>query len=178
MKIQTRNQNAVAENHSAQTAVHAAAEDVACKMQNYFELFNLPVSFDIDVANLTSVYLKKQREFAASESNVEILNSAYFILKNPITRAEYFLSMSGKNIEGMTSNQAEQMFKLREEYENLQEQDLKNKFSEDIKKDVDEKILQLANYENDIDIFCEKFAEIKFLNSFLEKVKFDVYSRN
>ena len=78
----------------------------------------------------------------------------------------------------MTSNQAEQMFKLREEYENLQEQDLKNKFSEDIKKDVDEKILQLANYENDIDIFCEKFAEIKFLNSFLEKVKFDVYSRN
>ena len=65
---------------------------------------------------------------------------------------------------------------LNKSVKNVIEEKINQKFDVDVHYNLND--FQLANYENDIDIFCEKFAEIKFLNSFLEKVKFDVYSRN
>ncbi|MBE6447438.1 MAG: hypothetical protein E7015_03065 [Alphaproteobacteria bacterium] len=147
-------------------------------MMNYFKLFNLPVSYSIDDLVLTSVYLKKQKEFAGQDENVMLLNYAYSTLKNPVKRAEYFLSLFNNNVSNMPSKIAKNMFELREKYASLIETEEKNVFLEAVKIDVKQKIESLSNYEQDLSVFSEKFAEIKFLNSFLEKEKSDVYSRN
>ncbi|AAZ28735.1 MULTISPECIES: co-chaperone HscB [Colwellia] len=71
---------------------------------NYFQLFNIEVSFDVDLQQLSSSYQTLQKtvhpdKFAhASEQEQRIavqksaqINDAYQTLKNPLQRAEYIL---------------------------------------------------------------------------------------
>lgn len=71
---------------------------------NYFQLFNLEASFDVDIQELSSSYQTLQKtvhpdKFAhASEQEQRIavqksaqINDAYQTLKNPLQRAEYIL---------------------------------------------------------------------------------------
>lgn len=81
-------------------------------MQNHFELFNLPVSFDLDNKALDAAYLKVQAQthpdrFAdatAAEKRVAMqwtirANEAYQILKKPLSRAKYLCELHGADIE-------------------------------------------------------------------------------
>jgi molecular chaperone HscB len=74
--------------------------------QNYFELFNLPEKFQIDLEMLQENYRAIQKEihpdrFATSSENEKAqsmikstqANDAYQTLKSPIKRAKYILSL-------------------------------------------------------------------------------------
>jgi molecular chaperone HscB len=75
---------------------------------NYFQLFNIEVSFDVDIQQLSSSYQTLQKavhpdKFAhASEQEQRIavqksahINDAYQTLKNPLQRAQYILVERG-----------------------------------------------------------------------------------
>lgn len=76
--------------------------------KNYFELFGLPVSFDLDPADLAARYRKLQHRFHpdrfASRPDQERrlslqlaahINEAFQTLKEPLTRARYLLRLRG-----------------------------------------------------------------------------------
>ena len=76
--------------------------------QSYFELFDLPVSFEIDLSDLSERFRKLQRathpdKFAnASErerrisiQKAALVNEAYQCLKSPVSRARYMLEQRG-----------------------------------------------------------------------------------
>ena len=73
---------------------------------HYFELFQLPVHFSVDLSHLENNYFELQQRFhpdrfagrAESEKLLavkqsSIVNDAYAILKNPLKRAEYILKL-------------------------------------------------------------------------------------
>ena len=82
--------------------------------QNYFELFNLPEKFQIDLEMLQENYRAIQKEihpdrFATSSENEKVqsmikstqANDGYQTLKSPIKRAKYILSLH-KSVEKIT----------------------------------------------------------------------------
>jgi len=101
--------------------------------QNYFELFGLPETFDIDLKALSGRYQELQRtlhpdRFAnASERERRLslqqaaqVNSAFQTLKDPLARARYLLELRGvaANDESTTIRDPEfleQQMELREE---------------------------------------------------------------
>ena len=79
--------------------------------RNYFELFGLPVSFEIDKSLLTEHYRNLQRsvhpdkfanatdrERRLSVQQAAIINEAFETLKSPLTRARYLLSLHGLEV--------------------------------------------------------------------------------
>ena len=75
---------------------------------NYFELFNMPTSFDVDLTVLAETYKSLQRlthpdKFASGSDQDKLValqknsqvNDAYSVLKSPLSRAEYMLSLRG-----------------------------------------------------------------------------------
>lgn len=78
---------------------------------NYFQLFNLPATFELDLTELGSRYLQLQRRFhpdqhsAGSERDRLLavqqtanINDAYYSLKQPLLRAEHLLALRGLKI--------------------------------------------------------------------------------
>ncbi len=143
---------------------------------NYFEILRLPITYKIDIDLMTRNYFSVRRGGNLIDS--ELLNEAYYVLKNDVKRAEYFLSLKNISVEKMSSELAIQMFKMREKYSSLESNEDKMAFQNQIKKKKKELILMLKKNESDLVKFSEIFSELKFLNSFLEKERSDVYSRN
>lgn len=80
---------------------------------NYFEIFHLPIAFELDSAELASRYRQLQQQYhpdkfaAASEADrsralqwAAEINAAFHTLKEPVARAEYLLSLQGLAIRG------------------------------------------------------------------------------
>jgi molecular chaperone HscB len=79
---------------------------------NYFELFNIPISFDVDLLLLPKTYQQLQRlthpdkfasgseqdKLVAIQKNAQV-NDAYSVLKSPLSRAEYLLSLRGIDLK-------------------------------------------------------------------------------
>jgi len=76
--------------------------------KNYFDLFGLPTSFDLDVADLAVRYRELQRRFhpdrfasaSVSERRLSVqltaqVNAAFQTLKDPVARARYLLGLQG-----------------------------------------------------------------------------------
>jgi molecular chaperone HscB len=76
--------------------------------KNYFELFGLPVDFDLDAGELARRYREMQRRVHpdkyASGSDAErrismqlttLVNEAYQTLRDPVRRARYLLNLGG-----------------------------------------------------------------------------------
>lgn len=76
--------------------------------KNYFELFALPATFEVDAAELASRYRELQRRFhpdrfaAASESERRLsvqltaqINAAFQTLRDPVARGRYLLELRG-----------------------------------------------------------------------------------
>ena len=144
---------------------------------NYFEILKLPIEYNIDVDLMTRNYFSLLRN---SENSIDsgLLNEAYDVLKNDIRRAEYFLNLKNISTEKMSAEMAVKMFEMREKYAALENDEDKIAFQNQIKKKKKEMALCLKKSENDLAKFSEIFSELKFLNSFLEKERADVYSRN
>ena len=80
--------------------------------QTHFELFELPVSFDIDLQDLSQRYRELQRvvhpdkfvnasdrERRLSVENAAAINEAYQILKSPQRRARYMLELQSVSFD-------------------------------------------------------------------------------
>lgn len=76
--------------------------------QNFFEMFNLPVGFEVDVAGLTPVYRELQKQYhpdrfadKATEQQRQAvqyaaqINTAHDTLRDPLLRARYLLELAG-----------------------------------------------------------------------------------
>jgi len=90
---------------------------------NYFELFELPVQFDVPQDQLDTRFRSLQRflhpDKFASASDAErrwsmqaasFVNEAYQSLSTPIKRASYLLSMNGISLDEETDTQMSPMF--------------------------------------------------------------------
>ena len=79
---------------------------------NDFELFHLPTSFDIDLEQLESQYLRLQKQYhpdrfaartpseqATAAQQCARINDAYQTLKAPLTRAQYLLEQAGVHLQ-------------------------------------------------------------------------------
>ncbi len=104
---------------------------------NHFELFGLPIQFELDGSLLSSQFRELQKRFhpdnfaTASERDKLLavqkaaqINDAYQVLKNPISRAEYLLAENGVEIRGEQQTMQDPMFlmeqmELREELEHI-----------------------------------------------------------
>lgn len=87
-------------------------------MDNHFALFQMPVSFDIDIGRLDAAFRELQgrvhpdRFAAASDAEKRVAmqwatraNEAYQTLKNPLKRAAYLCELNGVDL-GVESNTA------------------------------------------------------------------------
>jgi len=85
--------------------------------KSYFELFSLPVSFDINLSELNSRFRELQKaahpdkyanaieqERLKSVQSASLINSAYNTLKDPIKRAEYMLEATGFDLKNEKRN--------------------------------------------------------------------------
>ncbi|MEZ8985628.1 co-chaperone HscB [Vibrio cyclitrophicus FF160] len=104
---------------------------------NHFELFGLPLQFQLDGSLLSSQFRDLQRQFhpdkfaTASERDRLLavqkaaqINDAYQVLKNPVSRAEYLLVQHDEDIRGEQQTMQDPMFlmeqmELREELEDI-----------------------------------------------------------
>ncbi|WP_112460981.1 co-chaperone HscB [Vibrio maritimus] len=104
---------------------------------NHFELFGLPVQFQLDGSLLSSQFRELQKRFhpdnfaTASERDRLLavqkaaqINDAYEVLKKPISRAEYLLAENGVDIRAEQQTLQDPLFlmeqmELREELEDL-----------------------------------------------------------
>ncbi|MCK6265401.1 co-chaperone HscB [Vibrio sp. ZSDE26] len=105
---------------------------------NHFELFGLPIQFTLDGSLLSSQFRELQKRFhpdnfsTASERDrlmsvqkAAQINDAYQALKNPISRAEYLLSLNGQEAQSEQQTMQDPMFlmeqmELREELEEIE----------------------------------------------------------
>ena len=125
--------------------------------QNFFQLFDLPESFYLDVDNLSAKYRDMQTEvhpdkFAAAPEQEKMhavqmtsyINEAYSTLKSPIKRAAYILSLQGMDTESVNQNDLgmdllmEQM-QLRESLDELPKDESALPELDRLKKDVKER---------------------------------------
>lgn len=94
--------------------------------QDYFELFELPAQFTVDLSELEQIWRAKSAQVHpdrfATASDAEkrvamqwasLINQAYQVLKNPITRATYLCEQQGVDIaaESNTAMAPEFLFK-------------------------------------------------------------------
>ncbi|MDR2723880.1 MAG: hypothetical protein LBB25_01570 [Holosporaceae bacterium] len=150
---------------------------------NYFEKFGIPVGYKIDENALVQAYLQEQSSFHPDANEVEfeksaLLNKAYKVLSNPIDRAKHFLEIHGKYQDVLDPEFSVEAFNLREKYETLATLKSKKKFQEELAKRISELIATLYKLENNLDAFQKNYGLLRFINSFLEKVRSDAYGRN
>ena len=167
-------------------------------MANPFKLFNLPVQFDIDSAQLSERYLALQKSlhpdnFSASSSTEQRLamqksaevNDALHILKDPILRAESIIQIhTGENRDIEQKSQRDMAFLIqqlewRETLENIKSAKNETKltaFTQEIKLEQKKIIEQLTNllaqqqWENAL-IVSDKLRFIKKLLVEIERVE-------
>lgn len=141
--------------------------------QNYFELFNFPVSFDLDLTELSNRYRKLQHtvhpDKFANASDLErrlsmqrstLINEAYQTLKSPLQRARYLLQLNGVDLSRDTSTSMDseflmQQMRLREELEQVRSSsDPESKLlvlTKEIEQAIADQILVLSRLFNESD---------------------------
>jgi len=95
--------------------------------KNYFEVFGLPVAFDVDQAQLVERYRELQREihpdrFAGAGDREQRLavqyatyvNEAFEALKSPLLRAEYLLKLQGVALAPANQTTSDATFLMRQ----------------------------------------------------------------
>ncbi len=127
---------------------------------NYFEIFDLPVSFDIDKDRLVACYRdlqnvvhpdkyvnasEKERRLAMQKA-VQI-NEAFQTLKNPLSRGIYLLELQDINKDNQTNLDGEFLMaqmELREELADIKDFEALNAFLNSIEKQIENLIEQLS----------------------------------
>lgn len=139
---------------------------------NFFELFHLPVSYEVDLGQVQQQYMHLQKQvhpdrFAnatdqekrLSMQQTSWLNEAQQTLKDPVLRASYLLSLKGDefSLENETTMDAEflmQQLEMRERLESIKEEDDPLDALDGLAKDVKQKTATMMDgfaqaYEKD-----------------------------
>ena len=128
----------------------------------YFELFSLPIDFNIDLALLNQAYLQLQKavhpdKFAHNSSKEQLLavqksaeiNDALHVLKHPLKRAEYILAERGVDIRAEQQTLQDPLFLM-------QQMELRETLSELAdSSDVEQAI---ENFEAEIDALDKQYS--------------------
>jgi molecular chaperone HscB len=150
---------------------------------NYFELFNIPISFDVDLSALPQTYQQLQRlthpdrfasgseqqKLVAIQKNAQV-NDAYSVLKSPLARAEYLLSLRGIDLQHEQQTIKDTVFLMqqmewREELSEISEQaepfralvSLEDEVNQTIKSDL----IKLRNFlKSDLTVAEQSAADI------------------
>ena len=147
---------------------------------NYFQLFELPVDFDIDLVALENHYFAKQNMFhpdryinSAAEMKDEamkqsiLLNDGYNTLKDDYKRAECLLSIAGINIDESDKLVApETLMEIMDLQEQLIDMDLEQRNS--LVKGLHEKIKSLYSQFN----LLYKQSNLEDAHQVLLKIKY------
>jgi len=148
--------------------------------KNYFELFELPVTFDIDLNVLTQRYRELQhavhpdkfanatdRERMLAVQQTSLINEAHTSLKDPLLRARYMLSLAGVDITNepetvMDTEFLMQQMELREQLAEIKgSQDaLTNldNFMANVKSELKKRIQTLSELLSDLNTETQKQA--------------------
>ncbi len=110
---------------------------------NYFQLFGIEVSFDVDLNQLSQTYQSLQKaahpdRFAHASSQEQLLavqksaeiNDGYQTLKQPIIRAEYLLTLRGVEMPNEQQSFSDTSFLMRQM--ELREMLAEVKFADDV----------------------------------------------
>ncbi len=156
--------------------------------QNYFELFEIPVSYDVDVKQLQQSYRDLQKavhpdKYASASSQerrlsmqkTSLINQALHTLKHPVERAVYLLQLKGVDftMDNETTMDAaflmEQM-EMREQLENIRQQHDPLAELDSMQADIKSKMNAMAEkfkqaYQSDeLDDAREAVRKLQFLN--------------
>ena len=125
---------------------------------NYFELFQITPSFDIDTANLAERYRELQRavhpdKFANESEQQKLLsvqrtaqvNDGYQTLKNPLRRAEHMLSLRGIDISHETTTVKDTAFLMQQMEWRESLEDIKD--SQQADESIDDLYQSFADFE-------------------------------
>ena len=95
--------------------------------KNFFELFGLPASYDLDLTDLASRYRELQRRFHPdryatapdSERRLAVqmtaqINAAYQALRDPVARGRYLLSLKGVATDEDTDTRMDPAFLMQQ----------------------------------------------------------------
>jgi len=129
--------------------------------KNYFEIFNLPVQFELDTNKLSQHYRELQKEvhpdkFVSTGEQqsrmavqlTSLVNQAFDTLKSSVSRAQYLLKLAGLDIDHEQDTTMDPMFlmeqmELREEIENVRSKT-------DPLAEVDRLLKQIKNSQKDV----------------------------
>jgi molecular chaperone HscB len=159
-------------------------------MVNYFELYQLPVSFHPDIAAVKSKYYELSRSFhpdrfaqATEHEKAEALriaalnNDAYKILSNPDATMAYLLKLNELVEEEEKYNlPPDFLMEMLELNEAVSEYELEPD-NEDMKKEATTMIAeQFSNWEYDVSPLLKRFDEGEQTKELLQQIK-DYYFR-
>jgi molecular chaperone HscB len=158
--------------------------------KNYFELFGLPQGFVVDIQEMASRYRELQRivhpdryanasdqERRLSMQGATRINEAFQVLKDPIARGRYLLSLHGIELDGQKDTTTDAAFlmeqmELREELENARSQEdpfeaiagLMARINASIKRFTGQLALQFESATPDqLDLAAETLRKLQFL---------------
>ena len=162
---------------------------------NYFQLFGLHESYDINPTELESNFKNLQKmihpdlfsnksaeEQAVSAKVSTILNVAHNKLKNPITRAAYLVKLrTGKDVLGEDNNYKVPMemlmevMELRERLSDSKSKEEKEKIREEVmqsfKKHEDDFRCSLCKKDNEK--LCDEAVAMKYYDSIIKEFEYD-----
>ena len=165
---------------------------------NYFELFNIPVSFDVDLSVLPQTYQQLQRlthpdkfangseqqKLVAIQKNAQV-NDAYSVLKSPLSRAEYILSLRGIDLQHEQQTIKDTSFLMqqmewREELAEVDQQsdplNVLSALEDEINQTIKSDLAQLKAFLESEEVDAEKKAadiirQLKFLYKMLSEIE-------
>jgi molecular chaperone HscB len=157
--------------------------------QNYFEVFQLPQDFDLDVKDLSERFLQLQksihpdkfvdasdREKRLSMQWATQINEAHSTLKSALPRAIYLLGLEGEDIAhnpGLEPAFLMQQIELREELEEIEQAGTSLESLDEFKGEVEEVMKSLetgfSNFYRDKDLAGAKQVvyKMQFMNKLL-----------
>lgn len=166
--------------------------------KNYFELFDIETSFDINLNDLESRFRKLQKEFhpdrfvSVSEQERRIamqvtaqINQAYQVLLKPLSRGSYLLELEGIKINEETDTKMDTSFlmeqmELREQLSEVGKSRDPEKFlqklSDKIKSDQERKTTELGRCLSKLsdDVNKSRARELVREMQFLEKITYQI----
>jgi molecular chaperone HscB len=161
---------------------------------DYFELFGLPVSYELDLALLERRYQELQFKFHPDRymrstpqeqllavQYVSLINQAYIELKSTLSRARYLLSLQDKNylIDSYTLHDSTFLMeqikfrdKLAEVSQSTDSSVARAKLNQRVKERYEEIKNNFKNYFNqhNFEAAAETLAKMQFLDKFLTEL--------
>lgn len=162
---------------------------------NHFELFGLTPRFELDAGALAETYRLLQAKFhpdrfaAAPQgerlvavSRAAQINEAYAILKAPVRRAEYLLSLNGHDLRGETRTLQDRAFLMqqmewREQLDEVRTASDVDAAIDALRREIkDEHQQQMQHVQSQLDqqsweLASDTVRKLKFIEKMLEEIE-------